>query len=40
MKARDRNEILQTLMEAGDIIEETVKAGGAGRDRKVYRVRK
>ncbi len=40
MKARDRNEILQTLMEAGDIIEETVKAGGAGRDRKVYRVRR
>lgn len=40
MKARDRNEILHTLMEAGDIVEEIVKSGGAGRDRKVYRVRR
>lgn len=39
MKARDRNEILQTLIESGDILEETVKVGGAGRDRRVYRVR-
>ena len=39
MKARDRNEILQTLLEAGDIVEEVIKANGPGRDRRVYRVR-
>lgn len=40
MKARDRNEILQTLMEAGDIMEEVFKHPSGGRDRKVYRIRK
>jgi len=40
MKARDRNEILHTLMESGDIVEEIVKPVGGGRDRKVYRVRR
>lgn len=40
MKARDRNEILHTLMESGDIVEEIVKPIGGGRDRKVYRVRR
>jgi hypothetical protein len=38
MKARDRNEILQTLVESGDLLEEVVK-GGPGRDRRVYRAR-
>jgi hypothetical protein len=40
MKSRDRNEILQTLLEAGEIIEEVIKAQGSGRDRKVYKVRR
>lgn len=40
MKARDRNEILQTLIEAGDIMEEIIKSVGGGRDRRVYRIRK
>ena len=39
MKARDRNEILQTLVESGDILEEVVKNPGAGRERRIYRVR-
>jgi len=39
MKARDRNEILQTLVESGDVLEEVVKNPGAGRERRVYRVR-
>lgn len=38
MKARDRNEILQTLVESGDLVEEVVK-GPVGRDRRVYRAR-
>lgn len=38
MKARDRNEILQTLVESGDLMEEIVK-GSIGRDRRVYRAR-
>ena len=38
MKARDRNEILQTLVESGDLVEEVIK-GTAGRDRRVYRAR-
>lgn len=38
MKARDRNEILQTLVESGDLLEEVIK-GGPGRDRRVYRAR-
>ncbi len=40
MKSRDRNEILQTLLESGEIIEEIIKAQGSGRDRKVYKVRR
>jgi hypothetical protein len=40
MKSRDRNEILQTLLESGEIIEEVIKAQGSGRDRKVYKVRR
>ena len=40
MKARDRNEILQTLLESGDILEEVIKKDGPGRDRRVYRARK
>ena len=39
MKARDRNEILQTLVEAGDLTEEVIKNPGSGRERRVYRVR-
>jgi len=39
MKARDRNEILQTLVEAGDVLEEVVKNPGSGRERRIYRVR-
>ena len=39
MKARDRNEILQTLVESGDILEEVVKNPGAGRERRIYRTR-
>jgi len=39
MKARDRNEILQTLVESGDVLEEVIKNPGAGRERRVYRVR-
>jgi len=38
MKARDRNEILQTLVESGDLLEEVIK-GSIGRDRRVYRAR-
>jgi len=40
MKARDRNEILQTLLESGDIMEEVIKRDGPGRDRRIYRARK
>ena len=40
MKSRDRNEILQTLLESGEIIEEVIKAQGSGRDRKVYKTRR
>jgi hypothetical protein len=39
MKARDRNEILQTLGESGDILEEVGKNPGAGRERRIYRTR-
>ena len=40
MKARDRNEILQTLLEAGDVVEEVVTKDGPGRSRRIYRVRR
>jgi hypothetical protein len=40
MKARDRNEILQTLLESGDIIEDVITKDGPGRHRKVYKLRK
>lgn len=40
MKARDRNEILQTLLESGDISEEVITKEGPGRNRRVYRARK
>lgn len=40
MKARDRNEILQTLLESGDIVEDVISKEGPGRNRRVYRVRK
>ena len=40
MKARDRNEILQTLLESGDIIEDVITKDGPGRNRKVYKLRK
>jgi hypothetical protein len=39
MKARDRNEILQTLLESGDIVEDVIKKDGPGRDRRVYKIR-
>ena len=39
MKARDRNEILQTLLESGDIVEDIIKKDGPGRDRRVYKIR-
>ena len=39
MKARDRNEILQTLLESGDIVEDVIKKDGPGRDRRVYNIR-
>jgi hypothetical protein len=40
MKARDRNEILQTLLESGDIVEDVISKEGPGRSRRVYRLRK
>jgi hypothetical protein len=40
MKARDRNEILQTLLDSGDITEEIVSSPNGGRNRRVYRLRK
>jgi hypothetical protein len=40
LKARDRSEYLQTLLESGDIIEEVIKANGPGRDRRVYKSRR
>ena len=40
MKARDRNEILTTLMESGDITEEVIAPPAGGRHRKVYKLRK
>jgi hypothetical protein len=40
LKARDRSEYLQTLLESGDIMEEVIKANGPGRDRRVYKSRR
>jgi hypothetical protein len=40
LKARDRSEYLQTLLESGDIVEEIIKANGPGRDRRVYKSRR
>ena len=40
LKARDRSEYLQTLLESGDIMEEIIKANGPGRDRRVYKSRR
>lgn len=40
LKARDRNEYLQTLLESGDIVEDVIKANGPGRDRRVYKSRR
>ena len=40
LKARDRSEYLQTLLESGDIVEEVIKANGPGRDRRVYKSRR
>lgn len=39
LKARDRNEYLTTLLEAGDIVEEVIKPNGPGRERRVYKAR-
>jgi len=40
LKARDRSEYLQTLLESGDIVEEIIKSNGPGRDRRVYKSRR
>lgn len=40
MKARDRNEYLNTLLESGDIMEDIIKPNGPGRERRVYKVRR
>lgn len=40
MKARDRNEILQTLLESGDVTEEVISKDGPGRSRRVYKARR
>lgn len=40
MKARDRNEYLQTLIESGEVVEEIIKPNGPGRDRRVYKIRR
>jgi hypothetical protein len=40
MKARDRNEIIQTLLESGDVVEEVIAKDGPGRSRRIYKVRK
>jgi hypothetical protein len=40
LKARDRNECLQTLLESGEVIEEVIKHNGPGRERKVFKLRR
>ena len=40
MKARDRNEYLNTLLGSGDIMEDIIKPNGPGRERRVYKVRR